>query len=230
MTGTPARPVAGGSSRDTADDVLPLVVVYADESCLGNGREAEGAPGAAGGLVEYRRPDTGEVVRRDFWLSEPRTTNNRMAIRSIIEPVVALARRGQRFRIVFRSDSQYLVKGMSEWVHGWLRKGWKKADGQPVENQELWRQALEAWATTGHLIAFEWVRGHDGHAQNEYANHLATRAAARQDASPGLVASEFESWLEGARARKTVKRAAEPFPATAAGFRAAPGGRGARSA
>jgi ribonuclease HI len=220
--------VTSGTKEAAGDDALPLVVVYADESCLGNGREAEGAPGAAGGLVEYRRPDTGEIVRRDFWLSEPRTTNNRMAIRSVIEPVMALARRGQRFRIVFRSDSQYLVKGMSEWMHGWLRKGWKKSDGQPVENQELWRQALDAWGSAGHLIAFEWVRGHDGHAQNEYANHLATRAAARQDASAGLVASEFETWLEGALARKTVKRAAEPFPATASGFRSAPGGRGAR--
>jgi ribonuclease HI len=220
---------AAGDTGASADaDALPLVVVYADESCLGNGREAEGAPGAAGGVIEYRRPDTGEIVRRDYWLSEARTTNNRMAIRSIIEPFVALARRGQRFRIVFRSDSQYLVKGMGEWVHGWLRKGWRKADGQPVENQELWRQALEAWAAAGHLVAFEWVRGHDGHAQNEYANHLATRAAARQDASAGLVASEFETWLEGARAKKTVKRAAEPFPATVAGFKAAPAGARAR--
>ena len=222
---------AAGAARATGgNDELPLVVVYADESCLGTGREAEGAPGAAGGVVEYRRPDTSEIVRRDFWLSEPRTTNNRMAIRSVIEPVVALARRGQRFRIVFRSDSQYLVKGMSEWVHGWLRKGWRKADGQPVENQELWKQALESWATAGHLIAFEWVRGHDGHAQNEYANHLATRAAAKQDQSSGLVASEFESWMVGALAKKTVKRAAEPFPASATGFKAAPGGRATRPA
>jgi ribonuclease HI len=203
-------------------DELPLVVVYADESCLGNGRDAEGAPGAAGGMVEYRRPDTAEMVRRDFWLSEPRTTNNRMAIRSALEPFTALARRGQRFRIVFRSDSQYLVKGMSEWVQGWLRKGWRKSDGQPVENQELWRQALEAWATGGHLVAFEWVRGHDGHAQNEYANHLATRAAARQDASNGLVASEFDTWLGQARTKGTVKRDLEPWPAAPTGFRAAP--------
>jgi ribonuclease HI len=213
---------AAESGAATSDDALPLVVVYADESCLGNGREAEGAPGAAGGVIEYRRPDTGEIVRRDFWLSEPRTTNNRMAIRSAIEPFAALSRRGQRFRILFRSDSQYLVKGMSEWVQGWIRKGWRKSDGLPVENQELWRLALETWSTSGHLVAFEWVRGHDGHAQNEYANHLATRAAARQDASDGLVASEFEAWLAGARAKKTVKRAAEPFPASVTGVRAAP--------
>ena len=203
-------------------DELPLVAIYADESCLGNGREAEGAPGAAAGVIEYRRPDTGEMVRRDFWLSEPRTTNNRMAIRSAIEPFVALARRGQQFRVVFRSDSQYLVKGMSEWIHGWIRKGWRKSDGQPVENQELWREAIHAWADAGHLVAFEWVRGHDGHAQNEYANHLATRAAARQDQSHGLVASEFEAWMLAARAKKTVKRDAEAFPAGATGFRAAP--------
>jgi ribonuclease HI len=220
---SPAGGAAGGASGDAAADALPLVVVYADESCLGNGREAEGAPGAAGGVIEYRRPDTGEIVRRDFWLSEARTTNNRMAIRSAIEPFTALARRGQRFRVLFRSDSQYLVKGMSEWVHGWLRKGWRKSDGLPVENKELWVQALTAWGDGGHLVNFEWVRGHDGHAQNEYANHLATRAAARQDASNGLVTSEFTEWMVGARAKRTVKRDAEPFPTTVAGFRAAPG-------
>ena len=79
MTGTPARPVAGGSSRDTADDVLPLVVVYADESCLGNGREGDN-PGGAGGLIEVMAPGGAGLVRRDYWISEPATTNNRMEL------------------------------------------------------------------------------------------------------------------------------------------------------
>ena len=98
----------------TASDA-PLVAVYADESCLGNGREGEN-PGGAGVLVEYAR-NGGEIVRRDVWISEPATTNNRMALRSVIEAFTALAHKGSRFRVVFTTDSRYIVDGMSTWVH-----------------------------------------------------------------------------------------------------------------
>lgn len=197
--------------------VLPLVAVYADESCLGNGK-VDGAPGGAGGLVEYVRPDTGEMVRRDFWVAEPRTTNNRMALRSAIEAFDALSRRGQRFRVVFTSDSRYLVDGMTDWVHGWSRRGWKKSGGGAVENVELWQDAIES--VRAHEVEWRWVRGHHGHPQNEYVNHLATRAAAHQATSKGLVPSEYDEWTALARAKGTLKGTTDPFPESSA-FRAA---------
>lgn len=196
---------------------FPLVAVYADESCLGNGKQGGNNPGGAGGLVEYRRPDSGELVRRDFWVSERATTNNRMALRSAIETFRALSRKGARFSIVFTSDSRYLVDGMTEWVHGWARRGWTRKTG-PIENLELWQESIEALGA--HEVEWRWVRGHVGHAQNEYANHLATRAAADQSASPGLVDSGFDLWIAAQRAKRVVKGEPDGFPAGAS-FKAA---------
>src|SRR5207247_9909121 len=85
---------------------LPLVAVYADESCLGNGREGSN-PGGAAGVIEYVH-GSGILTRWDYWISEPATTNNRMAIRSVIEAFTAISRKGGRFRVTFTSDSQYL--------------------------------------------------------------------------------------------------------------------------
>lgn len=188
----------------------PLVAVYADESCLGNGQR-DAAPGGAGALVEFRTP-AGAMVRRDLWLSERATTNNRMAIASVIASFAALSAKGEALSVVFTSDSRYLIDGLTDWVHGWARRGWKKADGKPVENVALWHEALRTVHASGHEVQWRWVRGHDGHPQNEYANHLATRAAARQDASAGLVASGYAEWLAAARAKGTVSAPEEPFP------------------
>lgn len=193
----------------------PLVTVYADESCLGNGRKGDN-PGGAGGLVEFRRPD-GEIVRREFWVSERSTTNNRMALQSAIEAFAALSRKGQTCSVVFTSDSKYLIDGMSSWVHGWARRGWRR-DGGAIENLELWHQAVAA--VGAHEVHWRWVRGHVGHAQNEYANHLATRAAASQTRSEGLVPSHFDEWLTTQRIKGVVKGDADPFP-TPDGFQAA---------
>jgi ribonuclease HI len=203
-----------GTRRDA--DALPLVAIYADESCLGNGKQGDNNPGAAGALVEYRRPD-GELVRRDLWISERATTNNRMALRSVIDTFRALGRKGGRFRVVFTSDSRYLIDGMTSWVHGWARKGWRRTGG-PIENLELWQEAIRAAAP--HLVEWRWVRGHAGHPQNEYANHLATRAAADQTHSGGLLDSEFEAWVVKQRAKGAVRGVATPFP-TPEEFRAA---------
>jgi ribonuclease HI len=189
----------------------PLVAVYADESCLGNGKKGDN-PGGAGGLIEYQRPD-GTIVRRDFWVSEPSTTNNRMALRSAIEAFAALSAKGHRFSVLFTSDSRYLVDGMRDWVHGWARRGWRKADNKPVENVELWQQAIAVIAGGGHEVQWSWVRGHVGHPQNEYANHLATQAAATQTSSAGLVASAYESWLAARRAKRKLTGEADSFPA-----------------
>src|SRR5215216_443338 len=114
-----------------------LVAIYADESCLGNGREGEN-PGGAGGVIEWLHPKSSEVTRCDYWISEPATTNNRMALRSVIEAFRAISRKGRSFRVVFTSDSQYLVKGMNEWLYGWMARGWKRKGGE-IENLDLWK-------------------------------------------------------------------------------------------
>lgn len=189
---------------------LPLVAIYADESCLGNGREGEN-PGGAGVLVEYLTPQKA-LVRRDLWISEPATTNNRMALRSVIEAFSAIARKGQDFRAVFCTDSRYIVDGMTRWVHDWARRDWRRKTGS-IENLALWQEAVRAAAP--HEVSWRWVRGHDGHAQNEYANDLAVKAATTLTASGGLVESGFDAWSEGRSSAKGGLRL-EPFPDPAA--------------
>jgi ribonuclease HI len=201
---------------------LPLIAIYADESCLGNGREGDN-PGGAAGVVEFVKPSTGELTRWDYWSSEPATTNNRMALRSVIDAFTSISRRDKRFRVCFTSDSQYLVKGMSEWVHGWIARGWRRKGGE-IENLELWQEAVEA--VRPHKVSWHWVRGHNGQPQNEYADSLATRAARQLDASNGLVPSGFDLWIaaELARGRTHLPavfpdpsefRPSRPFPADA---------------
>ncbi|MGH7471411.1 MAG: ribonuclease H family protein [Longimicrobiales bacterium] len=169
----------------------PPVYIHADESCLGVQFTDRDSPGGAGGVVEIWHKQA--WARRDYWLSEPATTNNRMAIRSAIEGLEGLSRPCQ---VVFVSDSQYLVRAMSEWVHGWQRAGWKRKTG-PLENAQLWQELVARSAR--HSVTWEWVRGHAGHPQNEYANYLATRAAKQQDSSNGFVPSRFVEWLEEQR-------------------------------
>jgi ribonuclease HI len=173
--------------------VSHLVYIYADESCLGNQYTDRASPGGAAGLAQTWTAAGWE--RRDYWVSEPATTNNRMALRSAIEPLTALR---SPCRVVFTSDSEYLVKGMREWVPGWVRRGWKRKTG-PVVNADLW-QALVATAAP-HDVAWRWVRGHAGHPMNEYANWRAIRAAKEQTHSHGLVPSEFDAWIEGERGK-----------------------------
>lgn len=185
-----------------------IIAVYADESCLGNGREGEN-PGGAGGVVEWRSPRTGELKRWDFWVSERATTNNRMALRSVIEAFQGVSGKSRRFGVVFTTDSRYVVDGMTSWVHAWARQGWKRKGG-PIENLELWQSALRALGD--HHCEWRWVRGHNGQPQNEYANFLATRAAARQDASGGLVPSGFDAWYAEHDGKGVTKQHLAPFP------------------
>ena len=193
----------------------PLVVVYADESCLGNGREGSN-PGGAGGLIEYRTPRSKTLARRDYWLSEPATTNNRMALRSVLEAFRILSAKGRAMRVIFVSDSNYIVKGVKEWLPGWIERGWKRKGGE-IGNLDLWREVRTALQP--HQYDFRWVAGHDGHPQNEYANHLATQAARTQTSSNGAVESGFDVWWESERERTRGKRLPDPFPEVAA-FRA----------
>ena len=192
----------------------PLVAVFADESCLGNGREGSN-PGGAGVLVEYAR-SSGEIVRRDIWVSEPATTNNRMALRSVIEAFRAIGHKGTCFRGVFTTDSRYIVDGMSQWVHDWARRDWKRKSGA-IENLALWREAVNA--VNGHEVEWRWVRGHAGHAQNEYANYLAIRAATEQTNAGALVESGYDAWAAKASGAASSLRL-EPFP-EARSFKAA---------
>jgi ribonuclease HI len=200
--------VSAKGARSDAAPQLPMLAIYADESCLGNGREGSN-PGGAAGVMEYVHAESGNLTRWDYWVSEPATTNNRMALRSVIEAFRAISRKGVRFRVTFTSDSQYLVKGMNEWVRSWMARGWKKKTG-PILNLELWMEAVEA--VRGHQVSWQWVRGHEGHPQNEYANHLATRAAREQTSSDGLIASQFDEWFADERDAGRIAVDPQAFP------------------
>jgi len=168
----------------------PVAILHLDESCLGNGREGEN-PGGGGGLIEVRSR-SGRIERRDFFLHEPATTNNRMALKGATLALQLLARKGTALSVLMVSDSQYLVKGMREWVGGWKARGWTRKGG-PIENLELWK-LLDA-AGRKHEVQWAWLRGHYRHPKNEYADWLAVRAAKEQRSSEGAVESEFGAWL-----------------------------------
>ena len=173
----------------------PVAVLHLDESCLGNGREG-GTPGGAGGLVEIRA--RGVVERRDFRHHDPDTTNNRMALTGARLALEHLAARGHRLRVLAVSDSEYLVKGMREWVPGWRARGWRRKAG-PIENLAMWQALVDA--ADRHEVQWAWVRGHVGHPKNEYADHLAVRAAGEGAGSTGLEPSGFLAWLADRQAR-----------------------------
>jgi ribonuclease HI len=177
-------------------DATPIsVLIHADESCLGNDRSRT-SPGGNAALIEAPAGDS--VARWDFYECSPNTTNNRMALAGAIAALEWTRRQWAHARVTYVSDSQYLVKGMTEWVDGWAARGWKRKAG-PVENLELW-QKLKQVADV-HRVDWQWIEGHAGHAKNEYANDLALRSAERQERSNGLVPSGFDTWLAQQRAR-----------------------------
>lgn len=116
-----------------------------------------------------------------------------MALRGAIEVLRLLGGKGNALNITYVSDSKYLVQGITEWVAAWKRRGWKRKAG-PIENIELWRD-LDDWNHKHHMI-WKWVRGHAGHAKNEYADFLAVKAAEGQLDSGGAVDSGFDKWLD----------------------------------
>lgn len=175
--------------------VPPIAVVHLDESCLGNGREGA-SRGGGGGLVEVRLARG--LERRDFYIHSPDTTNNKMALAGAIGALQLLAGKGRRLRILLVSDSEYLVRGVREWLPGWVSRGWKRKAGA-IENLDLWK--VLHYSLTLHEVQCAWVRGHAGHPKNEYANDLAMKAAREQQTSAGVVESGFPGWLETARAR-----------------------------
>lgn len=183
-----------GSGRECGTHA-PLVHIFADESCLGNQFENRRNPGAAAGLIE-RFDERRGWHRRDFAHFDADTTNNRMAIASGIVGLGALRR---ACRVVFTSDSQYLVRGMKEWVHGWARRGWRRKGG-PIENLDLWRELVRVAAR--HRVEWRWTRGHADDVKNSYADHLAVTAARDRRGTDGLVPSGFESWLAEAQEKE----------------------------
>ena len=134
-----------------------VVEVYADGACRGNP-----GPGGWGALLVAGGKE------RELHGGEPATTNNRMELTAVIRALDALPR-GSRVRLY--TDSQYVQKGMTEWLAAWKRRGWRTADKKPVKNEDLWR-ALEA-AAGGHQVEWHWVKGHAGHPGNERADALA---------------------------------------------------------
>lgn len=179
--------------------LLPIAVLHLDESCLGNGQEGA-TPGGSAGLIEVT--SSRGIERRDFFLHHPDTTNNQMALSGAIAALNLMAAKGKYLRALLVSDSEYLVKGMREWVPGWIERGWRRKGGA-IENLELWQTLVNA--ARQHEVQWTWVRGHRGHAKNEYANDLAVRAAREQVTSPGMVESGFGAWLEEKRLKGQYK-------------------------
>lgn len=172
-----------------------VAVVHLDESCLGNGREGEN-PGGGAGLVEARRGKT--IERRDFYIHSPQTTNNQMALKGATQALHLLAAKGNRLRVLMVSDSEYLVKGMREWIRGWEARGWRRSGGA-IENLALWQDLAEAARL--HDPQWTWVRGHAKHPKNEYVDSLAVAAAREQKTAPGLINSAFPEWLTARQAK-----------------------------
>lgn len=165
-----------------------MVYIFADESCLGNQRLDVPRPGAAAGMLERFDSRTG-WYRRDFAAFEPDTTNNRMAL---ISGILGLSALRKPCDVIFTSDSQYLVRGMKEWVHTWARRGWRRKGGA-IENLDLWRRLVTTAAR--HRVEWRWVRGHADHPKNEYADFLAN-SIARSGVVPAPISeSGFEEWF-----------------------------------
>ena len=134
-----------------------VVVIYTDGACSGNP-----GPGGWGVVMDYNGH------RKELNGGEALTTNNRMELQAAISALDSLKR---ACSVQMHVDSQYVKDGISKWIHGWKRNGWKTADKKPVKNVELW-QALDA-AIQRHQISWHWVKGHDGHPENERADELA---------------------------------------------------------
>jgi len=139
--------------------VSDAIDIYTDGACKGN-------PGVGGWGVLVKNG----ASEKELFGGAPSTTNNRMEMTAVIEALAALE---PRSKVRLHTDSQYVQKGISEWIHSWKRRGWKTADKQPVKNVDLW-QRLDALAAQ-HDVEWIWVKGHAGHDGNERADRLANR-------------------------------------------------------
>ena len=135
------------------------VEIFTDGACRGNP-----GPGGWGALLRYGK------VERELFGGEPDTTNNRMELQAAIEGLRALSR---RCKVTLTTDSVYVKNGITTWLDGWKKKGWKTAARKPVKNVDLW-QALDE-QNQRHEVQWHWVKGHSGHRENEMADQLANR-------------------------------------------------------
>ncbi|HIX63079.1 MAG TPA: ribonuclease HI [Candidatus Mediterraneibacter colneyensis] len=145
-----------------------LVKIYTDGAARGN----PDGPGGYGTVLEYTDPK-GELHVKELSQGYVRTTNNRMELMAVIAGLEALNR---PCSVEVYSDSQYVVNAFNQkWIDGWIKKGWKRGKNEPVKNVDLWERLLRA--KEHHQVTFYWVKGHDGHPQNERCDTLATTAA-----------------------------------------------------
>ena len=135
------------------------VVIYTDGACKGNP-----GPGGWGALLVYKG------VEKELWGGDPNTTNNRMELMAAIAGLIALTR---PCTVKLVTDSQYVMKGIQEWLPNWKKRGWKTASKEPVKNADLWQKLDEE--VNRHQVSWQWVRGHTGHPGNERADQLANR-------------------------------------------------------
>lgn len=146
---------------------MPDLFAYTDGACSGNP-----GPGGWGALLIARDGDT-VVKERELSGGEPETTNNRMELLAAITALETLATPS---RLTLITDSSYVKDGITKWIFGWKKKGWKTANKKPVKNEDLWKRLDEA--TVRHDITWEWVKGHAGHPENERADELARQGMA----------------------------------------------------
>ncbi len=135
------------------------VEVFTDGACRGNP-----GPGGWGALLRFKGKE------KELYGGEKNTTNNRMELMAAISAMESLTRPCQ---VRLTTDSQYVMKGITEWLAGWKKKGWKTAGRQPVKNVDLWQRLDKALAP--HQVEWKWVRGHTGHPENERADQLANK-------------------------------------------------------
>jgi len=149
----------GTAASDSPANSTP-VEIFCDGACSGNP-----GPGGYGAILRYNGRE------KEISGGSELTTNNRMEMTAALEALRLLTR---PCRVVITSDSQYLIKGMTEWIQGWQRKGWRNSKKEPVLNRDLWEELLKF--TSPHSITWKWIRGHDGHAENERCDCLAREA------------------------------------------------------
>lgn len=146
---------------------MPELFAFTDGACSGNP-----GPGGWGALLQAKTGD--EVVKeRELCGGEAETTNNRMELLAAIHALEALDRAST---LTVVTDSAYVKGGITEWMHGWKRKGWKTSTNKPVKNEDLWKRLDTAAAR--HQVTWQWVKGHAGHPENERADELARRGMA----------------------------------------------------
>ena len=146
------------------------VIIYTDGACRGNP-----GPGGWGAVL------ISGAHEREIWGGEAATTNNRMELMAAIQALEALNR---PCRVELHTDSQYVQKGIHEWIHGWKKRGWMTADKKPVKNDDLWKRLDQA--RLRHEVDWRWVKGHAGHEFNERADALARRGMAETRAANGI--------------------------------------------